>query len=292
MTMNNIQDDKALLLQAAIDYVQETGRGTIDALQRRFNISFNQAVKLRKKLTKLGVGGNTITPELVDVLNEISTKKLPLSIVKIILLDSIAQSHLMAFSRLGVECLCFTKNMTEEQLQADLLFLVGNFDFERTQQAVDFCRKSANKLVMAVQLGKKQGLWADCCLRLSQTQTAVEVMSEILDMFSNSASIAIDLDDFRNNCMGFHCRFISSQAQGEDRVALCEQTLLEQFSVEGEIQGVLLMMKGENISLAESNRIMDFIHQQCEDDSTLIFGITPAEQENNQLSISAIVSYQ
>lgn len=285
--MNNIQDDKALLLQAAIDYVQETGRGTIGALQRRFNIGFNQAVNLRDELTKLGMGGNSLESEAGDVLNEISPP-----IVKIILLDGIAQSHLMAFSRLGVECLCFTENMSEEQLQADLLFLVGNFDFESTQQAVNFCRKSTNKLVMAIQLGEKHELWADCCLRLSQTQTAVEVISEIVDMFSDAALIAIDMGDLRCTCAGVRCRFISSQAQGEDRVALCEQTLLEQFPMEGEIYGGLVMMKGEDITLDESYRIMDFIHQQCEDDSILIFGITSAEQENNQLSISAIVSYQ
>lgn len=287
----NIKSDNDPLLQDVIDYVQETGVSSVAALQRRFQIGFNRACGLKEKLIELGLCTD-LEPVLTTPHPEKGWDEQSPAIIKIALLDSIAQSHFEALSTLGVECICFTPNTTPEELGADLLFLVGNFDDEATQQAGDFCRKCANQFALSVQLGQQRAVWADSCLELAERQMPAASIAEILAMFSATHMVSVDLDDLINICAGKICCIRSVQATGAERVELCQKALLAQLPKEMAPQGILLLLKGRDIELSETHDIVSFVLDEYEEEIPLIFGCNFDELEGNPLSISMILSYE
>lgn len=281
------------LLAEAIAYAKTLNSLSISALQRRFHVGFNRAVALLKEVLQdpdFTEDAYNISPQLASASEKTEEKREPHPLlIKVLLADHYAQSQLSEYTKYSLTYFTLNEQTQPQDLNADLLFIVGNFDEENAQQAVNFCRQATTTQIMAIQLGQQQGIWADSSLNLAPNQTPAMVISEIAGMLTHN-EISIDLCDFRTVCNGLSCHFISAHSEGEERTTQCEHILLSQFPFQEHIEGVISMVKSKDVELWEIHQIMSSISNNIDEDAISLYGFDYSELGNNTLSVSCIVA--
>lgn len=210
--------------------------------------------------------------------------------MKIVLLDAAAQAHSAELAQLtNIECLA----LPAENLNADLLFVVGDFDQVETQQAVKNLPKSANSFQMAIQLGKENGLWADSTVLLREGQTVfdfVTAMTQFVGQSDEDTAITVDWLDIQQVCQGLRCQFISTNLfDGENRMENASQQIISKLP-ENIVGIACLIRTDKSFELEAFMSLQDNLCSAINEDTMMAVGSHLDHAMNGKISLVALVS--
>lgn len=213
--------------------------------------------------------------------------------MKIVLLDSAARAHSAELAQLtDIECLTFNDELSAENLNVDLLFIVGDFDQAETQQAVQNLPKSANTFQMAIQLGKENGLWADSAVLLNKDQTVFDVINMLTQLirFSDEKTFNVDFADVQQVCKGLRCKLISADECDREKMQNATQQLIAQLPEN--LAGIACLIRSDDsLELMKFVTLMDNLDDATNEDTMRIVGTDFDQAMNGKVSLTALVSF-
>lgn len=282
--------DDALLAEA-IAYAKTQERLSVPALQRRFSIGFNHASRLKEALQEHGLPMDE--PAIPSSPTPVVKKNVnadPQSIqIKVLLADHEAQLHFAEQAPSDLAYFTFDEKLQPEDLSADLLFVVGQFDHIEAQQAVEFCRQATTSLILAIQLGQTEGNWADLTVKKQEHQSPTAIIDAITQMLKSNM-INIDLEDFLMYFDGVCGHLIEAQIEGESPAMPCYQALLAQIETNRPIERIMLLINDAELRLDEASQI-HFMLEELLDTSFCVLALNENTQSDHVCSMHAFICY-